>query len=348
MKEVSLQKIYSALGSRGLRIAALKTAELFGIHNLLVRMDTNNLCNLDCRMCPEATARRSKGFKPWIMKLDDFKRVAREVFPYAHVLYLSCAGEAFMTQGFVGYVKVAASYKVPFISFATNGMLIDEEIVATCIEHRISQVAISANAARAETFEAISSGVSFARLLENLALIRDSKKAVGSKLPEVRLNYTISKPNWREVLDFVDLANEYDVGSVQFRPLTPFDNTRWSLKNQLDPEEERQVAGLLEEARRRSETYGIKLLGHGEFTGKGLRDKGSMVANCVYPWYYRYIDPRSMMKICPSRKPVGNLLEKSYVEIMRSEEVRSLKRDVLHRPETCRLICTPQVSSLAL
>jgi len=348
MKEVSLQKIYSALGSRGLRIAALKTAELFGIHNLLVRMDTNNLCNLDCRMCPEATARRSKGFKPWIMKLDDFKRVAREVFPYAHVLYLSCAGEAFMTQGFVGYVKVAASYKVPFISFATNGMLIDEEIVATCIEHRISQVAISANAARAETFEAISSGASFARLLENLALIRDSKKAVGSKLPEVRLNYTISKPNWREVLDFVDLANEYDVGSVQFRPLTPFDNTRWSIENQLDPEEERQVAGLLEEGKRRSETYGIKLLGHGEFTGKGLRDKGSMVANCVYPWYYRYIDPRSMMKICPSRKPVGNLLEKSYVEIMRSEEVRSLKRDVLHRPETCRLICTPQVSSLAL
>lgn len=348
MQEGFLKKIFDRLKFRGLRIATLQTAQLFGVRNLLVRMDTNNICNLRCEMCPEVPVRKSKRFKPMVMKLEDFKHIAGQVFPRAHIVYLSCAGEPLVTPGFANYIKAAAVYRVPFIAFVTNVMPLREDVVDACIHNRISQIAISADGVRAESFEAIRTGASFSRLLEKLSLIRDMKKAAGSSLPSIRLNYIVSKPNWREVAEFVDLAYQYGADSIQFRPLTPFENTPWTVDNQLTPEEQKQVLDLLKQAGKKAAEYGIELLGHGEFTGSELQEEGSLVDRCVYPWYYRYIGPDGAMKVCPSRKPIGNLLEKKYADIIRSDKFRSVKREVLRKAEFCRLNCAPGASATEL
>lgn len=270
MKEWRLQNIYRKLNSRRIRIALLKSAEVVGIRHLMVRMDTNNLCDLRCEMCPEVSMRKSKYFKPAIMPLEDFKNVAENIFRKAHMLYLSCTAEPLLTPGFEDYIKVAGSCKVPFLAFITNGMKLAPEVVTASIESGVSQIVISADGASTKTFESVRAGASFPRLLENLSMIRDIKAASHSKKPEVRLNFTISKTNWFEVDRFTDIAFQYGADSIQFRPLTPFANNQWSVGNQLDEKEEKELNKLLELAARKALEYGIKLLGTVSLQARGL------------------------------------------------------------------------------
>lgn len=348
MREGTLQKMYEGLRSKRVRIAVLKSANLFGFRHLLVRMDTNNICDLRCEMCPEVQVRKSSGFKPVIMPLDDFKRVAGQVFAKAHVLYISCAGEPLLTPRFQDYVRVAGLYRVPFLAFITNGMRLTADVVKACMDSGVAQIAVSADGATAPTFEAVRTGGSFSRLLDNLDMIRDMKRNAASKKPEVRLNYTIGKPNWHEVVEFMDLAREYGAGSVQFRPLTPFLNNPWSEANQLSEKEKKELARLFITVEDRSRDYGIKLLGHGEFTGTSIQEKGSIINTCVYPWFYRYIHSDGRIMLCARRKPVGNLLRASYAEIMKSDAVRGIKRDVLTRGDACRIGCSAGVAATEL
>lgn len=339
MKEWRLQNIYSKLNSRRIRIALFKSAELIGIRHLLVRMDTNNLCDLRCEMCPEVSVRQSKNFKPVIMPLEDFKNIAEMIFCKAHMLYLSCTAEPLLTPRFEEYIRVAGAYKVPFLAFITNGMKLAPEIITASIESGVSQIVISADGASAKTFESVRGGASFSRLLENLSMIRNIKAASHSKKPEVRLNFTISKINWFEVDRFTDIAFRYGADSIQYRPLTPFANSPWSIGNQLDEKEEKELNKLLELAARKALEYGIKLLGHGEFTGKGSSTKGSPLDRCAYPWFFRFISPNGDLAICPQKKPVGNILASSYKHIMKDEGVRGIKTDSINQGKECLEKC---------
>lgn len=348
MHEKTLQKYYGILKNKEVRIMLLKVATFFSLRHLLVRIDTNNLCDLRCDMCPEVKLRKTSDFKPVIMPLDKFKTIAEQIFPKAQILYLSCAGEPLLTPRFEEYIKLAGAYEVPFLAFITNGMKLTSRIVSACINNRVSQIAISADGASCKIYESVRKGGSFKKLLQNLAMIKNMKNTLKCDRPEVRLNYTINKLNWHEVVDFIDLAHEYGIASVQYRPLTPFLNNRWSVINQLDEKESKQVATALQTVESKAHKYGINLLGHGEFTGKGIAKKGSLLDSCVHPWFYRYIQPDGLMMVCARRNPVGNLFSSSYKDIMNSQVVAEIKRDVLSRRTACMLNCSKGMAATEL
>jgi hypothetical protein len=120
------------------------------------------------------------------------------------------------------------------------------------------------------------------------------------------------------------------------------------LKNQLDENEEKELGTFFKSVEDKAFRYGIKLLCHGEFTGKGVSEKGSLLDTCANPWFYRYLHPDGRIMLCARRKPVGNLLQTSYVEIMNSWEANEIKRDVLTRSEACLTSCSAAVTTTEL
>ncbi|MBD3285984.1 radical SAM protein [candidate division WOR-3 bacterium] len=342
MGERFLQKVYYRLiRSRRVRIFFISSARLFGFRHLMIRFDINNTCNLRCKMCATANrVRNQPGYVPAFMKIEDFKHIARQVFPKTYLLYLSCQHEPLMTRNFGEFLETTSQYKIPFTSFATNGMLLNQDIVDASIKCKLSQIVISMDGASPDTLEEIRSGTKFAKIVENLQLIKDRKDSLESRLPEVRSNYVICKINWHEVSAYIDLANKYGVDSLQFRPLTPHTSVAWAQKMVLNANEEDKVKLLLKEAREKGARYGIKFIESSEFTYQKLKErKGSMVDECVYPWFYRYIMHTGDMKVCPWRESIGNLLESSYKEIMKSDLFNSRKKDVAKRAEACLKEC---------
>src|ERR1035438_3593382 len=164
----TLIRVYRHVTSRKLKALALNTMQRLGMRYLVVRMDTTNLCNLRCIMCEYSSDYLRKRAD---MDASLFDGIAADLFPRTRFLYLSCITEPLMNKQFAKIVRSAGAYRIPFTSFCTNGQLLTEEIVQTCIDSKVTEIVFSIDGATAETYEHIRRGAKWDRLLERLTLL---------------------------------------------------------------------------------------------------------------------------------------------------------------------------------
>ena len=199
----TLVRVYRQIPSRKAKAVGFHALRGAGMRHLVIRMDTINLCNLRCKMCYYSFDYRRKKEQ---MELSLFKKIADEVFPSTRFLYLSCATEPLMNKQFSEFVRVTGEYRVPFTSFCTNGQLLTEEVVNSCLDANISEIIFSIDGATAETYEAIRRGGKWDRLCRNLELLNSLKRSANGRRPAVRMNFTCMQSNIDELPAMVNFA----------------------------------------------------------------------------------------------------------------------------------------------
>lgn len=188
---------------------------------MTVVMDISNKCNLRCRMCYFSFDRYFKA-KPVYLRPETFRKISGKLLPYARTLTLSCGSEPLTSPFFIEILKEAAKYRVPFVDFATSGTLLTEKYADALIEHGVTDVMFSVDAATKETYEYIRRGASFDRLLRNIKYLSDQKKLLRSSIPRLRFNMTLMKLNIHEIEDLVVLAADLGVTQLDFRHLVVY------------------------------------------------------------------------------------------------------------------------------
>jgi len=165
-------------------VNALSTLIKKNLHQryLSVRLDTNNRCNLRCKYCYTLSHEREP-FK--IMTIDEFKKIADELFPQSYNVYLSCAWEPLVNKHFVEYIDIAARYSLPSLNFITNGVLFNDEIIRASIKAPVHQIDVSIDADNKNSYEAICGRDFFDRVIANLRRISELKKEHHSVYPRV-------------------------------------------------------------------------------------------------------------------------------------------------------------------
>jgi MoaA/NifB/PqqE/SkfB family radical SAM enzyme len=192
-----------------------------GPGKLKVLMDISNKCNLRCRMCHFSFDRVF--YRPAdYLSPDGFRRIAAEVFPFAHTVVLSAGSEPTTSPHFEEILRIASEWPLRELKFLTNGTLLTESMTATLLDSRVSQIDVSIDGARAATYEHIRRGGRFDKLVRNLKRLRDLKRARGLPNPRVQFNVTLMKSNLRELDQFVDLAEECGVERIGCRHLMPY------------------------------------------------------------------------------------------------------------------------------
>lgn len=141
-----------------------------------------------------------------MMSLDDFKKAAANLFPYSHTVALSCAWEPTMNKNLAEFIRVAASYDIPFLHFVSNGAFLTEEMMEAMVDCGLNRMAVSIDAALPETYEKIREVNDLARVLENLRKLKNLKEARGVSKPLVNINWTAFEENADEAVIF---AREY-------------------------------------------------------------------------------------------------------------------------------------------
>ncbi|MEN6344199.1 MAG: radical SAM protein [Armatimonadia bacterium] len=156
-------------------------------------------CSLDCVMC----GKHALGYP-----LDDEKQVLRlaewaeEVFPHLGGLCLCPSGEPFESD--VLLQIVAHAYANTRILVVSNGQRLAGQILDQVFEYRVDHLSISLNAARAETYQAIT-GAPFETLLTNLReLLR--RRSGGDGRPHLDYSIVAMNRTAPELRDFVRLA----------------------------------------------------------------------------------------------------------------------------------------------
>jgi len=321
-----------------MRYAALRVAQRAGFRTLVVKMDTNWLCNLRCRMCyfsdPGQRSRRQPE-----MDMELFRKIAADVFPRAYSVALSCGAEPLMSKQFVDFLEVSGKYGVPHLTYCTNGLLLSDDVMAASFEHGVTEVIFSVDAATRETYEFIRPGGDFGLFREKLARFVELRG--GRRRPEFRFNVVAMQCNVDELPDVINLAGAHGVATVQVRHVALCEN--------MDPPFERASLAFaperfdkaMDEVRRRARMHGIRLIAPAKFcevTPAGTRRRRRW--ECINPWFAVYIMPNGDYRPCIWLPAQGNFRTETLDEILANARMRQVMKRLSRSPEeSCLAVC---------
>lgn len=278
-----------------------------GMGFLDLKLDTNNACNLKCKYCYRYCLEKET---PIFMSMENFKKIADELFPISSSVSLSCATEPFMSKHFIECLDIAKKYNIPYLFYVTNGQLFTNEIIEKTITTGVNEIAISIDAVKKETYEEIRENASYEKLINNLTKIHELKKKYNSINPKVRINYTVFKENATEVPLFIKKYHRY-IDSILVNHMNVRFRNELNPYNRMSEEEFKIMENNAKEMARRK---GIGI--HVSFND--IRPKTFL---CRVALTYRNINSKGDITLC-TKKIIGNLFEKSYNEIM--QENRNL------------------------
>lgn len=313
---------------------------------LNVFMDQNNKCNLRCIMCGFSDPRVRKVPK-YDLPFWLFEKIAREVFPSAKYLALSCLTEPLMTRDFPQRLDLLKTYTVPFTEIITNGTLLTGSIITKMIDARISRVAISLDGATPSIYESIRQGAKFDKVINNIRMLNSIKKEKKSDSPCLRINHVLSDVNIDEFDLFLALAESLEVRAIDVRTVLPCQNTKYH--GNEDDSFFQKVERIREKLRHWTQKSGVEDVGYLRLRDEEiqLKDEAGEKVTCRRPWDTVAIHPNGDVFPCVtwSRQGGGNISEKSFEAIWNSSAFGAIRREFEERkPGIDCLYCTMRKS----
>ena len=172
---------------------------------MVLRIIPTLRCNSNCRMCYQ-------DHKMALHLPELFKNNVSELFPYLYDYQLH-GGEVLIAKDFPDWVapeQFAANPQLR-LSLITNGTVIPDRARQVLEQVRINYITVSLNAATRGTYRYVTQIDFFDRVLSNVVYLRDLGRSHRVADFPVYLSFVIMRSTYRELPDFVRLANRLGV-----------------------------------------------------------------------------------------------------------------------------------------
>lgn len=285
--------------------------------HLTVRMDTTNRCNLRCSMCPMRLSDSDPG-RVW-MDMDGalFDRIARQIFPHASSVSLSCGAEPLCNPSFPDHLRTLYRADVPCREMVTNGLLLEGNRLDAVLSHPPTSIAVSIDGSEGATHAAIRGGCDLAAVTGNLKALDGGKKSRRLRIPHVCFSTTLQRRNLHELEGIVELAADCGAEAVNVNLLVPYQGLGMS-GEALDPSDP-AVELALGIAESRARELGLILNRTGSASPGG---------RCRYVPSWVFIAPDGLVFPCPYwnlSDPAGDLSRQDFREVRSAPMYRELE-----------------------
>jgi len=237
-----------------------------------LEMEITTYCGNNCIHCEQP--RFPKEYRQNI-SFDQFKNIIDSV-PRLKWINVTGEGSPYLNPAFPDMIQYAKAKGI-YVDFSHDFMRFDSTTAQHLINYGIDRVYFSIDGATKQTYESVRLNCNFERVIENIKLLVQFKKAMKSPLPEICFRFAFMKPNVHEVPALLDLIyNEIaekdikllgDEPSVNFVGLLEFPETK-HLVCEIPVE-------LYNEANQKAKEYGLTLYwshpSHNEATKPALR-----------------------------------------------------------------------------
>jgi len=297
---------------------------------VMIQIEPTIHCNLQCLMCVNPISDRKRKH----MSLDEFKRIVNSL-PALRKLSLVGAGEPLMNPWLFDMIEYAKSKGIA-IGFATNGMLLTEEMARRVISSGIDWINISIDSPYKEKYEKIRKGANFDTLLNNIrcfAAMQGPKPAT-----ELSVWFVMMKDNMEELPELIKLAKTLGVNKVstQLEHSWSDERIKTRLMDRCAGTFSENVKNILKKARAEAEKLNT------DFSYVNIPDESRGRA-CKWPWKSCYITVEGFVTPCclqganPKIINFGNIFTDDFKVIWNnaaySEFRKALKSD--KAPKIC-------------
>ena len=232
MKRSSFYKILSLnrkyLGYR-IQLLVVFLCDLFRLRHLVVTFDPANTCNLRCTMCyygnPNYLKRKQAG------KFTFSEKIAEIFFPKALSLNIGAAAEPTVYKKLDSIVTFAKQHRVPSVSITTNGQALTAKQISNFVKNDLGELTISVHGVYKASYEKFMVKSQYTKLHNILKLVTEEKIRQNSSTPEIRINFTANVENFRELNDFFSVFGNYDIKTLQIRPVVEIDDAPYEWKS---------------------------------------------------------------------------------------------------------------------
>jgi len=317
-------------------------------------IDTTNKCNLRCVMCHFALPEtRLEKVIQW--SDEHIEMLERDILPHVRRAILSAGTEPLMWKGFPRLLEAVRRSGVPESEMITNGTLLTDELAELIVAAGITRVQISVDGATKEIFESIRVGANFEEVLASIDRLNDAKRRLGSEVPHLQLNATLSARNIDELDDILRLAKRHGVRYIDMRHAVVLPGLDME-KDSLVHEKERSNAAM-QRAGELAHELGLEVVCIPEAFSLSVPepvpepdsytipaaepepsgdyphlDQLPAKPACDYPWRQFHVRPdRSVVPCCfwYTDEPLGNLDDDSFEDIWHGEGYRRLRWQML-------------------
>ena len=268
-----------------------------------MRVTLTNNCNIGCRYCDLWKD------SSWTLPEERLKEIINS-FPYIENMYW-LGGETFLYKGFEEVLEEGSKYDALNQTILTNGLLLNEKILEKIAKSNVSLI-IAVDAGKKETYEYLRRGASWDKLCKNLELIKEMNRKTNKKI-YTTFNAVISKSNYKEVFEMVDMAYKYDFNRIRFMSmLGNGDENIWLNKDMKAIEYLREAMPLVEARAKEYNIYAetekfslgvykdinLKFIKDNKVTDLIARKTTKIEGHCSFPWISVVIDSKGPMRLC--------------------------------------------------
>jgi molybdenum cofactor biosynthesis enzyme MoaA len=185
---------------------------------VMVELNHDPTCNLACPSCrTEIVAATSD-------EVDLYAEASeRAILPLLRKVvghtYITGGGEAFASKHFRSILRALNRDEYPGLSvyLITNGQLMTPHRWSEFpnLPEMLAIVSVSVDAACAETYEKLRRPGKWTPLMKNLDFLAEMRRT--NRIPRLGLNFVVQKDNFREILDFVSLADGLGTDQIWFQ-----------------------------------------------------------------------------------------------------------------------------------
>ncbi|MCW5828601.1 MAG: SPASM domain-containing protein [Deltaproteobacteria bacterium] len=225
-------------------------------------------CNYDCGPCPLNFY--TMDVKRLHLNLDILEKRLGEL-PPLETIDLTGWGEGFLHPDFPRAVELAAHHAGD-VSLTTAGLFLDRDRASLLIEHGISYVMVSLDAANRASYKALKHKDDFDRVVSNIEAFVGERSRTGRTRPQIAISCILTRETMPDWYALAELATALQVDQLVFKALAPMNPSelRYSLHHRFYPGVDAPAldpADELDRAIRRATGNGVEVAVFNDWAG---------------------------------------------------------------------------------
>jgi len=178
-------------------------------------MDTTNICQLKCPLCHTGlgTVNRQKG----VMHYETFTKVIDEIKDYCIWLTLYSWGEPFLNKQIDRFVAYANKANIATIISSNLNKPLTPEMAESIVKAGLDVLIVSMDGTTQEIYQQYRVGGHLNRVQDNVRLLAQKKRELGSKTPHMEWQFIVMKQNEHQIEEARVMSKELGFDSIVFK-----------------------------------------------------------------------------------------------------------------------------------
>ena len=178
-------------------------------------IDTTNICQLKCPLCHTGlgTVHRDKG----VMSFPMYQDLIQQIKDYCIWLSLYSWGEPFLNKDIAKFVACAHEANIATIMSSNLNKPLTSSMAEELVRSGLDVLIISLDGTTQDVYEVYRVGGHLDRVLDNLKLLIEKRRELGSATPYLEWQYIVMKQNEAQIPEARRMAADLGVDNIVFK-----------------------------------------------------------------------------------------------------------------------------------